>query len=94
MRPSQVKLSLFAPVIQQDVEAAGHRDDQLRQLAMGMPTTVRAGRNVIQIVRTAYIEGYVTSALDKGQIATLIMYLRFSLSILLVVYGLYKTSFA
>ncbi len=63
-------------VIQHDVKAAGHRDDELLQSFVRMPATLCAAGHVVQVIDALDIEGYVTPGFHCGQIAALVMHDR------------------
>lgn len=63
------------PVIQQEIEAAGHADYKLVQVFMRMFTTVSAAWHVIQIVDPLDVKGDMIAPFDKGQVASGICHL-------------------
>jgi hypothetical protein len=57
-------------IIQNDVEAAGHRDDELMQSQVRMATTLGAPWDVVQVVHTLDVKGDLAAGLDKRQVAS------------------------
>ena len=56
-------------IVQHDVEAAGHGNDELGQRQMGMPAPFRAARHVVQVVHATDVERNLAAAFHEGQVA-------------------------
>ena len=56
-------------VIEHDVEAARHRDDELVQRPVRMPTAVGTAGHVVQVIHTLDGERHMPIAFDEGQVA-------------------------
>lgn len=69
--------SLFGcTIIQDDIKAARHGDDELMQPFVRVPTTFGPTGNVIQVIDTPNIKRDMSTAFNKGQIPTRILNLR------------------
>ena len=60
-------------VIQNDVEAARHRNDELMKLLVSVSTSLSTTRYIIEIINPFDIEGYVPFTFNEGEISTCIM---------------------
>src|SRR5262249_49714954 len=74
--PIEVKGPLAIAVVELDVEAAGDRDHELLQPAMGMAAAHAAPWHVIDVVDALDVERDVAPALDEGQIPSSILDFR------------------
>lgn len=61
---------LVLPVVDDDVEAARHGDDELLQPLVRMTAALRATRHVVKVVHALDVEWNMAAALDEGQVAT------------------------
>lgn len=60
---------LAFPVVQNHIEAAGHRDNELVQSFVGVAAAFRTAWHVIQIVNPLYCERYLMTSFDEGQVS-------------------------
>ncbi len=59
--------------VEYDVETTGHCDYELMQGLVGMATSLRSARHIIQIVDAREIERNVSARFHKGQISSSIL---------------------
>lgn len=57
-------------VVQDDVETAGHGDDELMQIFVGMTAALGASRHVVKVINALNLERYIPATLDKREIAS------------------------
>lgn len=69
IRAIQMNPLLFFSVIDHDVEAAGHGDDELMACFESVTAAISAARNIIEVKNTFYIKWNVTVAFDESEIA-------------------------
>ena len=60
----------LASIIEHNVEAARHGDDELVEILVGVPAPLGTTRNIVEVIGTLDIERYVIPAFDEGEIAT------------------------
>lgn len=72
----EVDAGLVLAVVDDDVEAAGHGDDELLQFLVGMPAALRPAWHVVKVIDALDVEGNVAAALDEGEVAAGVLDLR------------------
>ena len=71
-----MKSTLFAPVIEHDVKTTGHRDDQLLQILVSVPSSFGPAWHIVQVINSGDIERNVPATFNKCKIAAQIGYAR------------------
>ena len=69
----EMKAGLVFAVVEDDVEAAGHGNDELMQRFMRMPSPLRSARHVVEVINTLDVEGDMLTAFDESEIASRIV---------------------
>jgi hypothetical protein len=64
---------LASPVIQANAQAPRQADDELVQIKVRMSPPVLTGGDVIHVKNSPYYKWYVSSAFEKGQVATMVV---------------------
>ncbi len=60
---------LRIPVVEDNIEAAGHGYDELLQLFVGVSAAFRAAGYVVEVVDTLDVERCLVAGLDNGQVS-------------------------
>ena len=63
-----MKSTPFAPVIEHDVKTTGHRDDQLLQILVGVPSSFGAAWHIVQVIDSGDIERNVLPTFNERKI--------------------------
>jgi len=64
----EMKSLLFKSVIQRNVKAPGHRNDQLLEFSVGMCSPVRSARNIVSVVHPPNIKRNMPFSLNKCEV--------------------------
>ena len=71
-----MKAFLVFPVIDDDIEAAGHGNEKLMTLLQSVTGAIRPARNVVEVKDTFDVEGDVPASLEESEIPPGIIDLR------------------
>ena len=71
-----MKTLLLRAVIQNHVKTSRHRNNELVQSPVCMPTALRAARNVIKIINALDLKGYMAPSFNEREVASGIINLR------------------
>lgn len=64
-----MKALLFVAVINDNIEASGHGDNQLMQIFMSMPAPCRTTWHIVEVIDTLNVKGDMIVAFDECQIS-------------------------
>ena len=65
--------TLLRSVVQMDVEAAGHGDNELVKVLVGVAAALRAAWNVVEIINAFEIKRDYTTALDDRKVSPVVV---------------------
>jgi hypothetical protein len=66
--PVEVNPSLLSTVVENDIKATRHGNDELMKRLMGMPAPISASWNIVEVKDALDVEGNLSASLDEGQV--------------------------